>query len=167
MAGNDDADDDGYGQTVAVPTIDVISNDTFAYSRQEFPSGHSAGRGILNLNFQYVLFPLLASGNLYPSRPFETPIMGGGLFAINADFFWEIGTYDAGLDTYGKSFVNSYIFSMHEFPFNQWMSFGAYSYIFFIFHFAFFIPYMLNETFCIDLFCWKIERHHTIKFDRW
>lgn len=100
MISNDD-DDDG---TVAVPTIDVISNDTFAYSRHDFPNGHAAGRGIVNLNFQYVQLPLLVSGTLHPSKPFETPIMGGSLFAINADFWWRIGAYDDGLNTYGKNF---------------------------------------------------------------
>lgn len=106
--GEDDYND---GRTVTVPTIDVISNDTFAYSQQDFPNGMAAGRGMVNLKFQYVLFPLLASGILHPSKPFETPIMGRSMFAINANFFWEIGAYDEELNTYGKTFVN--------FPCNQ------------------------------------------------
>lgn len=100
MIGNDDFDG---SQTVAVPTIDMISNNTFAYSRQDFPNGYAAGRGIVNLDFQYIPISLLLSGILNPSKPFETPIMGGSLFAINADFWWKIGAYDAGLNTYGKT----------------------------------------------------------------
>lgn len=105
MIGNDDDDDDDFDgdRTVAVPTIDMISNDTFAYSRQDFPNGYAAGRGIVNLNFQYIPISLLVSSTLHPSKPFETPIMGGSLFAINADFFWKIGAYDEGLNTYGKT----------------------------------------------------------------
>lgn len=100
---NNDFDDD---RTVAVPTIDVISNDTFAYSRHDFPNGHAAGRGMVNLNFQYVQLSLLPSATLHPSKPFETPIMGGSLFAINADFWWEIGAYDDGLNTYGMKLLS-------------------------------------------------------------
>lgn len=87
-------------RTVVLPTIDDISNYTFEYRRQHFYSIFAA-RGIFNFHFDYRHLPLLHSALLYPSKPFETPIMAGGLFAIYADFFWELGAYDEGLNTYG------------------------------------------------------------------
>lgn len=61
---------------------------------------------MINLNFQYLLLLLLVSGTLYPSKPFETPIMGGGSFAINADFLWELGAYNENSETYGNVQIN-------------------------------------------------------------
>lgn len=95
-----DAMGDDY-RTVVIPTIDVISNDTFEYKRQYFPS-EVAGRGALNLNFKYTFLPMLLSAFLNPSKPFETPIMASGFFAINADYFWELRAFDKGLSTYGE-----------------------------------------------------------------
>lgn len=92
-------DDD---RTVAVPTIDVISNDTFEHSRQQFHHELFAGRGLMSFHFEYKLFPLLISAALNPSKPFETPVMAG-LFAIDAQFFLnELGAYDEELNTYGE-----------------------------------------------------------------
>lgn len=82
------------------PTIDVVSSDTFAQSRQGFPSVY-AGRGSFDWNFDYKLLPLLPASESQPSKPFENPVMAGGLFAMHTKFFWELGAYDSGLDTYG------------------------------------------------------------------
>lgn len=87
-------------RTVMLPTIDVIAYDTYEYRRQLHMSGF-ASRGGFNWYFKYKLLPLLPSALSNPTKPFETPIMAGGLFAISAQFFWELGAYDEGLDTYG------------------------------------------------------------------
>ena len=33
--------------------------------------------------------------------PLRTPTMAGGLFSIDKDYFYEIGSYDEGMDIWG------------------------------------------------------------------
>lgn len=91
----------GNYRTVMLPTIDVIAHDTFEYRRQLHQHIY-ASRAVFDWNFKYKLVPLHPSTVVHISKPFETPVMAGGLFVITATFFWEIGAYDDGLDTYGK-----------------------------------------------------------------
>lgn len=88
-------------RTVVCPTIDVVSSETFEQSRQGFQSTY-AGRGAFDWNLDYKLLPLLETSAKNPSKPFAIPVMAGGLFAIHAKFFWELGAYDNGIETYGK-----------------------------------------------------------------
>lgn len=88
-------------RTVACPTIDIVDGETFAQYRQGFKS-EWAGRGGFDWNFDYKVLTLLPNSVQNPSKPFENPVMAGGLFAIYAKFFWELGAYDEGLETYGK-----------------------------------------------------------------
>lgn len=89
----------GYG-TVVLPTIDEISNDSFAYTQQLHAKG-TASRCIFNFRFQYKAMKSIAH-IVYPSKPFESPVMDGNAFAIRKGFFEERGAYDTGLDAYGK-----------------------------------------------------------------
>lgn len=88
-------------RTVVLPTIDRISSSTFELFPQMYINDF-AGRGAFDWKLNYKLLPLQPSSRSNPTKPFETPVMAGGLFAISAKFFWELGGYDKGLDTYGE-----------------------------------------------------------------
>ncbi|EAT48275.1 AAEL000639-PA [Aedes aegypti] len=83
-------------RTCVCPFIDVIAHDTFQYRAQD-----EGKRGAFDWKFLYKRLPLRAQDMVDPTEPFESPIMAGGLFAISAKFFWELGGYDEGLDIWG------------------------------------------------------------------
>ena len=35
------------------------------------------------------------------SKPLHTPAIAGGLFSIDRDYFYEVGSYDEGMDIWG------------------------------------------------------------------
>uniref|UniRef100_A0A2M3Z5M7 Polypeptide N-acetylgalactosaminyltransferase n=1 Tax=Anopheles braziliensis TaxID=58242 RepID=A0A2M3Z5M7_9DIPT len=83
-------------RTCVCPFIDVIDWDTFEYRAQD-----EGARGAFDWKFFYKRLPLLPKDLANPTEPFESPVMAGGLFAIGANFFWELGGYDEELDIWG------------------------------------------------------------------
>lgn len=85
---------------VACPVIEVISDKDMSY--------------VLVDNFQIGIFkwPLVFGWSTLPedyikknkiknSDPIRCPVMAGGLFSIDKKYFYELGSYDPGLDVWG------------------------------------------------------------------
>ena len=83
-------------KTVVCPFIDVIDADTFAYRAQD-----NGARGAFDWQFLYKRIPLLPEDLKHPTEPFNSPVMAGGLFAIERQWFWDLGGYDPGLEIWG------------------------------------------------------------------
>ncbi|CAO1318883.1 unnamed protein product [Diamesa serratosioi] len=98
-------------RTCVCPFIDVIDYKTYAYRTQD-----EGSRGVFDWHFYYHKIPLRPEDQKNPSDPFPSPIMAGGLFAISAKFFWELGGYDPGLDIWGGE--------QYELSFKVWLCGG-------------------------------------------
>ncbi|XP_047415941.1 polypeptide N-acetylgalactosaminyltransferase 11 isoform X2 [Sciurus carolinensis] len=88
----------GDPHTVVCPVIDIISADTLAYSSSPVV------RGGFNwgLHFKWDLVPLAELGGADgATAPIRSPTMAGGLFAMNRQYFNELGQYDSGMDIWG------------------------------------------------------------------
>ncbi|XP_050093834.1 putative polypeptide N-acetylgalactosaminyltransferase 10 [Anopheles aquasalis] len=83
-------------KTCVCPLIDIIDDQTFNVHAQD-----EGGRGLFDWRFHYKRIALKDTDRVSPTAPFPSPVMAGGLFAIGANFFWELGGYDEELDIWG------------------------------------------------------------------
>ncbi|XP_041657672.1 polypeptide N-acetylgalactosaminyltransferase 10-like [Cheilinus undulatus] len=100
-------------KTIVCPMIDVIDHDNFGYDTQ----AGDAMRGAFDWEMYYKRIPIppeLQRDD--PSEPFESPVMAGGLFAVDRKWFWELGGYDTGLEIWGGE--------QYEISFKVWMCGG-------------------------------------------
>ncbi|XGW17875.1 hypothetical protein V3C99_002467 [Haemonchus contortus] len=101
---------------VVAPIIDVISDDTFEYVTA---SDTTWGGFNWHLNFRWYPVPkremLRRKGDR--ASPIQTPTIAGGLFAIDRQFFYDIGSYDEGMQVWGGENL--------EISFRVWMCGGS------------------------------------------
>uniref|UniRef100_UPI00398E3C32 polypeptide N-acetylgalactosaminyltransferase 10-like n=1 Tax=Pristiophorus japonicus TaxID=55135 RepID=UPI00398E3C32 len=98
---------------IVCPMIDVIDHDHFGYETQ----AGDAMRGAFDWEMYYKRIPIpVELRKPDPSDPFESPVMAGGLFAVDRKWFWELGGYDTGLEIWGGE--------QYEISFKVWMCGG-------------------------------------------
>lgn len=99
---------------VVTPIIDIVNADTFQYS----PSPLVRGGFNWGLNFKWDPIPrseLQTEADF--AKPFKSPTMAGGLFAMNRLYFHELGEYDSGMEVWGGENL--------ELSFRLWMCGGS------------------------------------------
>uniref|UniRef100_A0A0N4ZEA8 D-2-hydroxyglutarate dehydrogenase, mitochondrial n=1 Tax=Parastrongyloides trichosuri TaxID=131310 RepID=A0A0N4ZEA8_PARTI len=99
-------------KTIVCPFVDVIDCNTYEYRAQD-----EGARGSFDWNFNYKRLPLTKKDKQNPTKPFPSPVMAGGYFAISAKWFWELGGYDEGLDIWGGE--------QYELSFKTWQCHGS------------------------------------------
>ena len=93
--------------------IDIIDADDFHYIAQP----GDAMRGGFDWELWYKRIPIPREKKPKDlSDPFESPVMAGGLFAIDRKYFEELGYYDDGLEIWGGE--------QYELSFKIWMCGG-------------------------------------------
>lgn len=87
-------------RAVVCPIIDVINMDTFEYVGA---SADLTGGFDWNLVFKwdYMTPEERKSRRNDPTAPIRTPMIAGGLFSIDKDWFWKSGSYDEQMDVWG------------------------------------------------------------------
>ncbi|KAK5890483.1 hypothetical protein CesoFtcFv8_014001 [Champsocephalus esox] len=85
---------------VPCPVIEVVSDKDMSYMLVD-----NFQRGVFKwpLVFGWSALPeeYIKKNNMSISDPIRCPVMAGGLFSIDKKYFYELGTYDPGLDVWG------------------------------------------------------------------
>lgn len=101
---------------VVSPIIDVISDENFAYLQ-----GAETTFGGFNEKMNFRWFEIPEREHIRrgwdKSLAARTPTMAGGLFTIDRSYFYELGTYDEGMDIWGAENL--------EMSFRVWMCGGT------------------------------------------
>ncbi|XP_001512277.1 polypeptide N-acetylgalactosaminyltransferase 5 [Ornithorhynchus anatinus] len=100
---------------VACPVIEVISDKDLSYQTVD-----NFQRGIFTwpMNFGWKSIPpeVIEKNKMKETDIIRCPVMAGGLFSIDKKYFYELGTYDPGLDVWGGENM--------EISFKVWMCGG-------------------------------------------
>ncbi|BES96786.1 polypeptide N-acetylgalactosaminyltransferase [Nesidiocoris tenuis] len=85
---------------IVCPVIDIISDQTFAYVRS-FELHWGAFNWDLHFRWYSMSGEELEKRKVDRTEPFKTPAMAGGLFAVDKNYFFEIGAYDDKMEVWG------------------------------------------------------------------
>ncbi|KAM4802099.1 N-acetylgalactosaminyltransferase 7 isoform X3 [Urocitellus parryii] len=95
-----------------VPLIDVINGNTYEIVPQGGGDEDGYARGAWDWSMLWKRVPLTPQEKRLrktKTEPYRSPAMAGGLFAIEREFFFELGLYDPGLQIWGgENFEISY-----------------------------------------------------------
>ncbi|XP_067885390.1 N-acetylgalactosaminyltransferase 7 isoform X1 [Heterodontus francisci] len=98
--------------TCTVPLIDAINGNTYEISPQGGGDEDGLARGAWDWSMLWKRVPLSKrekERRKHRTEPYWSPAMAGGLFAIERDYFFELGLYDPGLQIWGgENFEISY-----------------------------------------------------------
>uniref|UniRef100_A0A3P9IY90 Polypeptide N-acetylgalactosaminyltransferase n=1 Tax=Oryzias latipes TaxID=8090 RepID=A0A3P9IY90_ORYLA len=95
-----------------VPLIDYIDGNVYSMEPQQGGDEDGLARGAWDWSLLWKRVPLSQkekSKRQHTTQPYRSPAMAGGLFAIERDYFFELGLYDPGLQIWGgENFEISY-----------------------------------------------------------
>uniref|UniRef100_A0A665WA72 Polypeptide N-acetylgalactosaminyltransferase n=1 Tax=Echeneis naucrates TaxID=173247 RepID=A0A665WA72_ECHNA len=95
-----------------VPLIDYIDGNEYSMEPQQGGDEDGLARGAWDWSLLWKRVPLSQrerAKRKHTTQPYRSPAMAGGLFAIERDFFFELGLYDPGLQIWGgENFEISY-----------------------------------------------------------
>ncbi|XP_011759042.2 polypeptide N-acetylgalactosaminyltransferase 5 isoform X1 [Macaca nemestrina] len=100
---------------VACPVIEVINDKDMSYMTVD---NFQRGIFVWPMNFGWRTIPpdVIAKNRIKETDAIKCPVMAGGLFSIDKSYFFELGTYDPGLDVWGGENM--------ELSFKVWMCGG-------------------------------------------
>ncbi|XP_005315842.2 polypeptide N-acetylgalactosaminyltransferase 5 [Ictidomys tridecemlineatus] len=100
---------------VACPVIEVINDKDMSYMTVD---NFQRGVFVWPMNFGWKTIPpdVVAKNKIKETDIIRCPVMAGGLFSIDKNYFFELGTYDPGLDVWGGENM--------ELSFKVWMCGG-------------------------------------------
>lgn len=102
---------------VVSPVIDFIHKNTFEYIYQDVDNLRLGGFD-WNLRFIWEVLPTaMLKSRQFLAAPINTPVIAGGLFAIDKQFFAHLGYYDEQFNIWGSENL--------ELSFKTWMCGGT------------------------------------------
>uniref|UniRef100_H2ZCM2 Polypeptide N-acetylgalactosaminyltransferase n=1 Tax=Ciona savignyi TaxID=51511 RepID=H2ZCM2_CIOSA len=91
-------------KVTTVPLIDVINGQDYTFTSQAGGDSNGFARGAWDWSMLWKRVPLTKEENnrrKHTTDPYRSPAMAGGLFAIERQYFFDIGLYDPGLEIWG------------------------------------------------------------------